>query len=169
MTEVEFKVLGVAVVTVSDTRTSSTDKSGPLAAQRLREAGHRIVESRIVRDDVSQIQEALLRLLEDDAAQAIVLTGGTGLTARDVTLEALTPLVDKWIVGFGELFRSLSFQEIGASTIQSRSEAALCRKTLVFALPGSQGAVRLAMDKIIVPQLDARTRPCNFAQLISRF
>ena len=101
--------------------------------------------------------------------RVVLATGGTGITARDVTVEALEPLVSKWIPGFGELFRWLSFSEIGASTIQSRACAALCGKTLVFALPGSGGAVRLAMESIVLPQLDRRTRPCNFAELMPRF
>ena len=108
-------------------------------------------------------------LIAEPAVQVVLATGGTGITARDVTIEALEPLVSKAIVGFGELFRWLSFAEIGASTIQSRASAALCDKTLVFALPGSRGAVRLAMESIIIPQLDSRTKPCNFAELMPRF
>jgi molybdenum cofactor biosynthesis protein B len=107
-------------------------------------------------------------LIEEEGVDVVLATGGTGITARDVTPEALTPLVTKWIPGFGELFRYLSYAEIGAATIQSRAEAALCDGTLVFLLPGSTGAVKLALEKIILPQLDSRTKPCNFVELLPR-
>ncbi len=164
----EFQPLCVAVVTVSDTRTAETDTSGGLAIQCLTEAGHDVRHRVIVRDDLEQIRAALHGFIKDDGVQAVVATGGTGITARDVTPEALAPLVDKAIPGFGELFRMLSYEDIGPATVQSRAEAALCSGTLVFVLPGSTGAVRLAMEKIIVPQLDSRTRPCNFAELLPR-
>jgi len=160
--------LGVAVLTVSDTRTLETDTSGALAAERLSEAGHEVVVRRLVRDDLETIRSELARLIEMPAIDVVVITGGTGITTRDVTPEALAPLVSKSIPGFGELFRMLSYAEIGAATIQSRAEAGLCGTTLVFALPGSTAAVRLALDKIIVPQLDQRTRPCNFVDLLPR-
>lgn len=166
---IEFQALRIAVVTVSDTRVASTDASGTLAQNTLEAAGHDVIERLLVRDEQPEITDCFRGLIAASRVQVVVATGGTGITARDVTLEALTPVVSKWIVGFGELFRALSFQEIGASTIQSRAEAALCGRTLVFLLPGSPGAVQLALDKIIVPQLDARTKPCNFNQLMDRF
>jgi len=121
-----------------------------------------------VPDELSLLQSTLSSLIADDGVDVVLATGGTGITARDVTPEALAPLVTKWIPGFGELFRQLSYADIGAATIQSRAEAALCGGTLVFALPGSTGAVKLALEKIILPQLDSRTKPCNFAELLPR-
>ena len=161
--------LQVAVLTVSDTRTLETDTSGATIVQALTDAGHAITEREIVTDDIARIRGVLSRWVQDEKVQCVVVTGGTGITARDVTPEALRPLVTKDIPGFGECFRWLSYQEIGASTMQSRACAALCERTLVFLLPGSSGAVRLALDKLIVPQLDIQTRPCNFAQLMPRF
>jgi molybdopterin adenylyltransferase len=121
-----------------------------------------------VPDDVTLLTSTFSALVADDSVEVVLATGGTGITRRDVTPEALTPLVTKWIPGFGELFRYLSYADIGAATIQSRAEAALCGGTLVFALPGSTGAVKLALEKIILPQLDSRTKPCNFAELLPR-
>jgi len=158
----------IAVLTVSDTRTLDTDGSGALIVDTLSRAGHAIVERQIVTDDVERIRQALSSFVQAETVECVVATGGTGITARDVTPEALAPLRTKDIPGFGECFRWLSYQEIGASTIQSRACAALCERTLVFLLPGSSGAVRLALEKIIVPQLDEQTRPCNFAQLLPR-
>ena len=169
MSEVAFVPLAVAVVTVSDTRDLATDTSGALIVELLGAAGHRIAERQLVRDELALIRALFARLRADAAVQVVIATGGTGLTARDVTPEALEPLVSKPVLGFGELFRSLSYAEIGASTIQSRATAALCDRTLFFVLPGSRAAVRLAMEKIIVPQLDRRTKPCNFAELMPRF
>lgn len=160
--------LSIAVITVSDTRTPETDTSGRLIAQDLTTAGHRVAGPEIVRDDVEAIRSLVARTISAGDTDVVVLTGGTGLTARDVTPEAIAPLVSKPIPGFGELFRLLSYAEIGAATIQSRAEAALCGRSLVFALPGSTGAVRLALEKILIPQLDERTKPCNFAQLLPR-
>jgi molybdopterin adenylyltransferase len=168
MTERAFVPLAVAVLTVSDTRTLETDASGRVLVERLAEAGHRIADRKILPDDLESLREAFRRWIEDPAIEVVIATGGTGITARDVTPDALAPLVTKPIPGFGELFRWLSYAEIGASTIQSRSEAALCGTTLVFTLPGSTGAVRLALDKILLPQLDVRTRPCNFVELLPR-
>lgn len=153
---------------MSDTRTLETDKSGALVAEQLRAAGHTIAVRQIVPDELSLLQTTLSTLIADPALDVIVATGGTGITQRDVTPEALAPLVTKWIPGFGELFRYLSYADIGAATIQSRAEAALCSGTLVFTLPGSPGACRLALEKIILPQLDSRTKPCNFAELLPR-
>lgn len=156
------------MLTVSDTRTLETDTSGGLLASELGKAGHRIAVRRIVTDDVGAIRAELEGFIRAAEVDVVVATGGTGITARDVTPDALAPLVTKPIPGFGELFRWLSYADIGAATIQSRAEAALCRTTLVFTLPGSTGACRLALEKILLPQLDARTRPCNFAELLPR-
>jgi molybdopterin adenylyltransferase len=169
MNEPSFLPLAVAVVTISDTRDLETDTSGALLIELLTGAGHQIAQRHLIPDDLAGIRGLLSTLIADPSVQVVIATGGTGITARDVTVEAIEPLVSKWIPGFGELFRWLSFAEIGASTIQSRSSAALCDKTLVFALPGSRGAVRLAMERIVLPQLDRRTRPCNFAELMPRF
>jgi molybdenum cofactor biosynthesis protein B len=155
MADRPFVPLGLAVVTVSDTRTLETDTSGKLLADELGRAGHRIADRRIEHMASADVD-------------VVLVTGGTGITARDVTPDALAPLVTKPLPGFGELFRWLSYADIGAATIQSRAEAALCDTTLVFALPGSTGACRLALEKILLPQLDARTRPCNFAELMPR-
>lgn len=160
--------LGIAVLTVSDTRTRETDSSGVAIVTAMQGAGHTVRSHEIVADDVDHIRKAIAAGMHASDVQVVVLTGGTGVTARDVTPEALAPLITKAIPGFGELFRWLSYAEIGAATIQSRAEAALCGDTLVFALPGSTGAVKLALDKILLPQLDARTRPCNFVELLPR-
>jgi molybdenum cofactor biosynthesis protein B len=160
--------LSIAILTVSDTRTIETDSSGALLAGRLGAAGHRIAARRIISDDLRAILQVLEEFRDDPAVDVVACTGGTGITRRDVTPEAMAPLVSKAIPGFGELFRYLSYAEIGAATLQSRAEAALCGTTLVFLLPGSTGAVRLALDKIILPQLDARTKPCNFVELLPR-
>jgi molybdenum cofactor biosynthesis protein B len=169
MTDASFLPLAVAVVTVSDTRDTSTDTSGAAIIELLASAGHEIRQRHLLRDDLGELRALFSRLIADPTVQVVIATGGTGITARDVTPEALEPLITKHISGFGELFRALSYAEIGASTIQSRTTAALCDKTLFFLLPGSRGAVRLAMDRIILPQLDRRTRPCNFAELMPRF
>lgn len=164
----DFQALGVSVLTVSDTRSLATDKSGALVCSELQQAGHRLVEHVLLKDDVLGIRARLATWIADSETDVVIATGGTGLTARDVTPEALAPLVTKPITGFGELFRMLSYAEIGASTIQSRAEGALCGGTLVFLLPGSTGAVRLAMEKILLPQLDSRTLPCSFAATLPR-
>jgi molybdenum cofactor biosynthesis protein B len=169
VSELTFLPLAVAVVTVSDTRNLDTDTSGALILESLASAGHRVVERLLIRDDLDVIRGAFKRLRDDASVQVVISTGGTGITGRDVTPEALEPLVSKAIPGFGELFRSLSLAEIGMSTIQSRAGAALCGQTLFFLLPGSRGAVRLAMEQLLLPQLDRRTRPCNFAELMPRF
>jgi molybdenum cofactor biosynthesis protein B len=160
--------LQIAIVTVSDTRTLDTDKSGGLLMDQLLAAGHVIAQRTIVKDDLERIRAAIAAGVNDAAVDVVITTGGTGITQRDVTPEALAPLVTKAIPGFGELFRWLSYADIGASTIQSRAEGALCGTTLVFLLPGSTGAVRLALEKILLPQLDARTKPCNFVELLPR-
>jgi molybdopterin adenylyltransferase len=168
MSETAFVAVDCAVLTVSDTRTLETDKSGALAAERLETLGHRVAHRAIVTDDVRVIRAAVAALVADDAVDVVILTGGTGPTRRDVTPEAVAALADKHLPGFGELFRWLSYEEIGASTIQSRAEAWVCDGTLVFALPGSTGAVRTAFDRILISQLDVRTRPCNFIELLPR-
>ncbi len=160
--------LGIAVVTVSDTRTLETDTSGQVLVEFVNGAGHRLEKRVLVPDDREAIRGAVSACVADERLDVVLLTGGTGITGRDVTVEALAPLLTKEIPGFGELFRYLSFAEIGAATIQSRAMGGVCDATLVFALPGSTGAVRLAVDQILRAQLDIRTRPCNFAQLIPR-
>jgi len=156
------------VLTVSDTRTLETDTSGQTLVDALSTAGHSIAKRRILTDDLALIRAELESCIADPEVDVVVATGGTGITARDVTPDALAPLVTKPIPGFGELFRWLSYADIGASTIQSRAEAGLCQTTLVFTLPGSTGAVKLALEKILLPQLDSRTRPCNFVELLPR-
>lgn len=169
MTSSGFVAIRAAVLTVSDTRTEDNDTSGKAAGDALRGAGHEVVAKTIVTDELSAIRESLAAWIADAGIDCVIATGGTGITARDVTPEAMAPLVTKPIPGFGELFRWLSYEDIGTSTIQSRAEAALCDGTLVFLLPGSTGAVTMALEKIILPQLDIHHRPCNFAQLIARF
>ncbi len=164
----EFIPVGVGILTVSDTRTEADDRSGALIGELLVSAGHRVAARAIVRDEQALITAQLRAWIADPAVEVIITTGGTGVTPRDVTPEALAPLVSKPIPGFGELFRWLSFADIGTSTIQSRAEAALCDTTYVFLLPGSTGGVRLGMEKIIVPQLDHRLVPCNFVMLLPR-
>ncbi len=164
----EFVAVNLAVLTISDTRTLETDTSGKLAADLFADAGHNIVSRDIVTDNREKISSALGVLIADDGVDVVITTGGTGLTPRDVTPEALAPHVTKAIPGFGELFRMISFDEIGTSTIQSRAEGALCDKTYVFVLPGSTGAVRTALTKILLQQLDYRHRPCNFVELFPR-
>ncbi len=168
MSERAFIPVQVAVVTVSDTRTAETDRSGQTIVELLTTAGHKVIRREIVRDNRDQIREALRGHIADREVDVIITTGGTGVTPRDVTPEALAPLVTKPIPGFGELFRWLSFAEIGTSTIQSRAEAALCDTTYVFLLPGSTGAVRTALEKILLAQLDHRHKPCNFVELLPR-
>jgi len=163
------KPLAIAVLTVSDTRGAEDDTSGDLLAERLEEAGHTLAERRIVRDDVYAIRAIVSTWIADPNVQVVLTTGGTGLTGRDSTPEALLPLFDKTVDGFGELFRQLSFDDIGSSTIQSRAVAGLANATLVFAMPGSTGACRTAWDGILQNQLDASFKPCNFAELLPRF
>lgn len=163
-----FIPLNVAVLTVSDTRTPETDTSGALIAEKLAAAGHNVAAHLILSDDVERLRSQVRAWIADPAVHAVISTGGTGLTKRDVTPEAITPLITKPIPGFGELFRTLSYAEIGSSTIESRAFAGVAGDTLVFCLPGSTGACRLGMDKIILEQLDARFRPCNLVALLPR-
>ena len=164
----EFKPLALCVLTVSDTRTAGNDTSGDWLCNALREAGHRLHERAISRDDRYAMRAIVSRWIADAAVDGVIVTGGTGFTGRDSTPEALLPLLDKEMPGFGELFRALSFEEIGTSTLQSRAFAGLANATFVFALPGSTSACRTAWEKIISAQLDARTKPCNLANLRPR-
>ena len=163
-----FKPINIALLTVSDTRTAENDTSGDILAARIEAAGHVIVRRNIQHDDVSLIVARLHAWIEDDTVDCIITTGGTGLTGRDVTPEALDRVKTRDIPGFGELFRMLSYETIGTSTIQSRACAVLARGTYIFALPGSNGAVKDGWDKILVHQLDSRHRPCNFVELMPR-
>ncbi len=164
----EFQPLSLCVLTVSDTRTAQNDTSGDWLCDALREAGHRLHERAISRDDRYAMRAIVSRWIADAAVDGVIVTGGTGFTGRDSTPEALLPLLDKEMPGFGELFRAISFDEIGTSTLQSRAFAGLANATFVFALPGSTSACRTAWEKIISAQLDARTKPCNLAHLKPR-
>lgn len=161
--------LAIAVLTVSDTRGPDEDTSGDYLAEQLAAAGHRLAERRIVRDDVYLIRAVASAWIAAPEIQVVLTTGGTGFTGRDSTPEALLPLFDKTINGFGELFRQVSYVEIGSSTIQSRAVGGLANGTLIFAMPGSTGACRTAWEKILRNQLDASFKPCNFAELLPRF
>ena len=163
-----FQPLSLCVLTVSDTRTAQNDTSGDWLCDALREAGHRLHERAISRDDRYAMRAIVSRWIADAAVDGVIVTGGTGFTGRDSTPEALLPLLDKEMPGFGELFRAISFDEIGTSTLQSRAFAGLANATFVFALPGSTSACRTAWEKIISVQLDARTKPCNLAHLKPR-
>ncbi|EIC20866.1 molybdenum cofactor biosynthesis protein B [Thiorhodovibrio frisius] len=167
--DLDFLPLNLAILTVSDSRTAENDASGDLLAERATAAGHQVVAREICSDNRYLLRAVFSHWIADAEVQVVISTGGTGVTGRDNTPEALMPLLDKEIAGFGELFRSLSFGEIGASTIQSRTLAGMANATLLFCLPGSTGACRTAWDGILGPQLDRRTQPCNFAQLIERF
>jgi molybdopterin adenylyltransferase len=158
-----------AVLTVSDTRTPATDTSGDLLVELLQNDGHRLADRAIVPDDVYRIRAVVSGWVADPGVDAVLCTGGTGFTGRDSTPEALLPLFDKTIIGFGELFRQVSYDEIGASTIQSRAVGGIANATLIFALPGSNNAVRTGWDKVLHHQLDSRFRPCNLVELIPRF
>ncbi len=163
-----FLPVRIAVLTVSDTRGLTDDRSGDTLVARIAEAGHVLAERMILRDDVDAIAAQLDRWIDDPAVDCIVTTGGTGVTGRDVTPEAVERVADKMIPGFGELFRWLSYAKIGTSTVQSRACACVARGTYVFALPGSTGAVKDGWDGILKDQLDSRHRPCNFVELMPR-
>jgi molybdenum cofactor biosynthesis protein B len=163
-----FLPVNIAILTVSDTRDLTTDTSGQLLADRVAEAGHVVQSRRIVRDDASAIEAVLNRWIADPEVDVGITTGGTGITGRDVTPEAFARVLDKEITGFGELFRMLSYQKIGTSTIQSRAIGGVAGGTYLFALPGSSGAVRDAWDDILRFQLDARHKPCNLVELMPR-
>jgi molybdenum cofactor biosynthesis protein B len=164
-----FLPLNIAVLTISDTRTEADDKAGDLLVSRLQAAGHQLFEKAIVKDNVYKIREILSRWIAADEVNAVITTGGTGLTGRDSTPEAVEPLFDKKIEGFGETFRYLSYQIIKTSTIQSRAVAGLANATPIFCLPGSPGACKDGWDGIIVHQLDIRHQPCNLVELMPRF
>jgi molybdenum cofactor biosynthesis protein B len=167
--EKPFIPIGIAVLTVSDTRTPDTDSSGDILAARIVDAGHTIAARTIVKDDAELLRAQFEAWIDDPAIDAVVSTGGTGLTGRDVTPEALAGIEGaRDIPGFGELFRWISFSTIGTSTVQSRALAVVARGTFIFALPGSNGAVKDGWDRILAEQLDSRNRPCNFVDLIPR-
>lgn len=157
-----FRPLNICVLTVSDTRNLQTDTSGGYLVQALQEAGHELYDRTLVVDCIYRIRAQISQWIADEQAQVILITGGTGFAGRDSTPEAVEPLLDKVIVGFGELFRHLSFAEIATSTIQSRATAGLANRTLIFCVPGSTGACTTAWTQILRAQLDSRTRPCNF-------
>jgi molybdenum cofactor biosynthesis protein B len=163
-----FVQVAIAVLTVSDTRTAATDTSGDALAERIARAGHRVADRAIERDDAGAIESRLRRWIADPAVDVVITTGGTGITGRDVTPEAFDRVLEKRIEGFGELFRMLSYQKIGTSTMQSRALGGVAGGTYLFALPGSPGAVKDAWDDILLSQLDARHRPCNLAELMPR-
>ena len=164
----EFQPLSIAVLTVSDTRTPASDKSGALLVERLKQAGHREAAREIVPDDIYRIRAVVSAWIADPDINAVITTGGTGVTGRDGTPEAVQPLLDKALEGFGEVFRHLSWGEIGTSTIQSRALAGVANGTYVFCLPGSSHACATGWDRLIAQQLDIRTRPCNLAELMPR-
>lgn len=163
-----FTPLNAAIMTSSDTRTFDNDTSGELIQKSLETAGHRIVERKILADDIDEVRGLVKRWIDEKNIDLVITTGGTGLTQRDILPEVVEPMFTKNIPGFGELFRMLSYEEIGTSTIESRALAGVADGTLVFCLPGSTGACRLGMEKIILPQIDASTRPCNLVALLPR-
>ena len=164
----EFKPVRIAVLTVSDSRTAATDTSGDVLVQRIEAAGHVVAARALVRDDRDAIQKTVSGWIDDSDVDAVISTGGTGLTGRDITPEALRPLFEKEIEGFSVIFHQVSFQSVGLSTLQSRACAGLARGTFIFALPGSNGAVKDGWDKVISYQLDSRHRPCNLVELMPR-
>lgn len=166
--DIEFFPVNIAIMTVSDSRTIEEDKSGRVLVDRLKEAGHILADRVIVKDDVDEITGQLKTWIEDSNIEVVISTGGTGVTGRDVTPEAFKSVYEKEITGFGELFRMLSYELIGTSTIQSRATGGVANATYLFALPGSPGACRDGWDKILRDQLDIRFRPCNFVELLPR-
>ncbi len=164
----EFLALNIAIITVSDTRTFENDKSGDTLQGRIEGSGHKVYERLILKDEADLIAEQLKVWADNPEVDVVITTGGTGVTGRDVTPEAFKSVIEKEIPGFGEVFRWISYQKIKTSTIQSRAMAGLLNATYMFALPGSSGAVKDAWDDILVHQLDARTHPCNFVELMPR-
>ncbi len=160
--------VNAVVVTVSDTRTEDTDSSGRYLVEQLQGAGHRLIRKIIIKDDTYKLRALVATLIADDQVQAVLLTGGTGFTARDNTVTAVTPLLDMHIEGFGEVFRYLSHAEIGSSTIQSRAFAGMSNGTIVFCMPGSTGACRTAWEGLIAQQLDSRHKPCHFVDKLKQ-
>lgn len=167
-TDNSFISLNIAVLTISDSRTMAEDVSGQLLHDAAQNAGHKVADRALVKDDKYQIREVVSRWIADAAINAVVTTGGTGITGRDGTPEAIKPLLDKEIEGFGEMFRVLSYNEIKSSTLQSRALSGVANSTFLFVLPGSSGACKLAWDEIISAQLDNRTMPCNLVMLMPR-
>ena len=168
MQDRKFISISIALLTVSDTRGIEQDKSGDLLMKNIIDAGHKLKDRKIVKDDIHNIQTQVKSWLNDDEIEVIISTGGTGLTGRDVTPEAFKEIFDKEIEGFGELFRYLSYKKIGTSTIQSRAIAGVAKGKFVFALPGSTSACKDAWDQILVHQLDFRHKPCNFVEIMPR-
>jgi molybdenum cofactor biosynthesis protein B len=166
--ELPFKPVRVAILTVSDTRDESTDTSGQLLVDRVKAAGHELAGRAVVRDDIGTIRQAVRDWIASGQVDAVVTTGGTGLTGRDVTVEALEPLFDKKIDGFSVVFHLVSYASVGLSTLQSRATAGLIGGVFVFCLPGSNGAVKDGWDKVISAQLDSRHKPCNMVELMPR-
>lgn len=164
----EFCPVSIAVLTVSDSRGEAEDTSGHYLVEAAKEQGHRVIDKHIVKDDLYQIRAIVSQWIADVKVQVVLITGGTGFTHKDNTPEALKPLFDREVEGFGELFRMLSYEDIATSTIQSRAIAGLANQTLIFAMPGSTNACRTAWEKIIIQQLDARQRPCSFIPHITR-
>ena len=164
----QFLPINIAVLTISDSRTEADDNSGKVLVDRANEAGHKVVDKRIVPDDIYQIRAVVSGWIADEAVNAVVTTGGTGVTGRDGTPEAIKPLLDKEIEGFGEIFRMLSYEEIKTSTVQSRALSGVANGTYLFCLPGSSGACRTGWDKLIKDQLDSTHRPCNLVELMPR-
>jgi molybdopterin adenylyltransferase len=164
----DFVPAGIAVITISDTRSLADDKSGTTLVDRIASAGHRLADRMIVKDEVRQIRAAVRKLVKRKDVDVVITTGGTGLTGRDVTIEALRPLFDKEIEGFGVVFHVVSFQKIGTSTMQSRATAGVVSGKYVFCLPGSPGACRDGWDEILLHQLDYRHNPCNFIEIMPR-
>ena len=166
--ELPFKPVRIAILTVSDTRDESTDSSGQLLIDRVRDAGHEFAGRAVIRDDIDQIRAQVREWIASKAVDAIVSTGGTGLTGRDVTVQALEPLFDKTIDGFSVIFHLVSYATVGLSTLQSRATAGIIDGVFVFCLPGSNGAVKDGWDKVIAAQLDSRHKPCNMVELMPR-
>ena len=168
MTEREFMPVGIAVMTVSDTRQLADDKSGDTLAERIQAAGHRLAGRMIVKDDIRAIRAAARKFIADKKVDVVISTGGTGLTGRDVTIEAMRGLFEKEIEGFGTVFHMISFAKIKTSTMQSRATGGVVKGKYIFCLPGSPGACRDGWDEILVHQLDYRNRPCNFVEIMPR-
>lgn len=168
LSETAFFPLNIAVLTVSDTRTAANDTSGDLLAARLTDAGHQLTARKLVADDVYQLRAAVSAWVADVTINVVLVTGGTGFSARDSTPEALKPLFDKQVEGFGELFRQISYEDIGTSTMQSRALAGIANHTLICCVPGSTNACATAWDKLICDQLDARHKPCNFVGMLKK-
>ena len=167
-TSIDFVPINIAVITISDSRTRENDTSGDILEKRITDAGHKMIKRTIIPDDVSKIQDTLGTMSKEDEIDCIITTGGTGLTGRDTTPEAVKAIASKHIDGFGELFRQVSFEKIGTSAIQSRAVAALINSTYVFCLPGSTGACKDGWDEILQYQLDIRHKPCNFVEIMPR-